>query len=1697
MNGDKRNFSLSIWDHNDNFLCLLKPASGVLEGQSYNEILTSNINGEETLSFTIPAYIDSNKENDKWNYIFNEQKIRYIEYENDSNKPKENGIKEFVLKHYEENRNGYEKIIQCQCESLAVYELSKIGWGITFDTEYISLKEQLNNPEDYITLDYWLKKIFYKETNLGRVSTTTECTYLLQGLQLRNDEGYPIENQYSINENGDYYFKITDEYVCDSIDSEEFQKYYNPTGWTWEIQAIDPRRVDKEINTSILYEQPVIDRYIEVTPNNFLPYSYQCGINEDDSAKTLKPHPIENKELRYVTPIKKLLISCERSNVFSIIQNLCESFGVWAYFIYEYNEQGKIQTRKIIFKTTVINEKIIFDFSYGKNLQSCSRVIDSNELVTKLIIPDTESNLDSNRILSIKQAAANQTGEGYIYNFEYFYNNGNLSKLTNDEKNGVLTSTHSDEYNINYHCGILKKINSQISNVQSYLVPLYDRQISLSTDLTVQEASIIAIKDNMKDIQHNKIDPIPEDQQIVKSWVSQSNQQNHIGELKTITTTTYNSEDCYYINFGREDVLYKEIENISICSFDEDGELEILENNNAPVEQYIPRYYKNSSRSTQELEIFIEDDDEINFDLMEQKETADDYKIDYTVLDDGTLPGFIKGIYIFPDKYSAINRNWIRIRYKYAPLAFYYKLLTVYWEKIKTIEETTKQISENLQEINNKIISNEIILKNLLNKKNELILQFEKKYGNYIKEGYWEPTDYQSQQISEQINTNNPKSYYEGFTKITKRLGDLNLNESLHNYTYYIKLPITANSIYIDKIEMKTYSPVPGYQNSLLSRYRGSDYEIFIEDKTNYIILGIAPSLIDTYQKNKYKDEFYKSKITIYFKDNNSQTSDYDWTLIKDNNNPIIQERYLYLSNDNILTNFLQIYGKSDESQDNLLEYGTDYTYNFDCVGYVNGNRVPLDEQKSYNDNIQYDYIIKIILKNSDKVNEFGEGPYIIKYVYETTLQYLYNDALNMSDKYSVPQITYSISIVDLSSLNEYENYKPILGQKVPIYDIEMRLNGYEGIITSISKDLERPENTQIELSTYQTKFEDIFEKLTVTMTDVRYNQANIINAANAFSIENGTIKSDIFQKSLEDNNFLISMGVNNDITIDKQSGITLHDIDNDRAVKIIGNGIFLTNNYSSTPQWMTGITGDGINASAITAGNIDTKQISIWNSSEGQIRFMWNDQGLFAYGDKTVENSSASIQDFIDYNKYVKFSYNGLEFQDSNGEVVRSRLTLGWTGLNITAQNEALELNAEKGLLLQQWKNNNPIVRLELGKLDNDSVYGLKLYDKNGIPTFQSDSDGDLWLHKEIKIGGSINSNGIVENANAGIYGLQEQVPSSYQMGIMRKSDGTLEWKNSAIRYWAGPQTKKDYLEQLYIDSNEINISIWNEVNDYDPTLARFKVDEFGNIIASGIDVGGWIGSGKILRSSGHQAILRSGEYNINNLDYPVLAIGRPNQEDTDYSKSGLNHNFRVYQDGSLNIGDNNFTISHEGEVVANNLIITGGSISIGILKDIYGNSILDENNNEIPNFYVDNDGNVTAKSIQIQGGGISGTGININNKFIVHGDTGQVEASDIVITGANNTSNWIIDSNEFQVSKTGQIGAGIIPLEQPSSFNANNYDFSVSGGDIRFKGNIYAYYGENWYRGIDSAYIDIYQNSSGTVYQTVRVVQGLIVGR
>lgn len=1708
MDGNKRDFSLSIWDHKDNFICLLKSSNSDFEGQSYGENIIENINGQETLTFSLPLYVFNKEDlkfeqNKAWEYIFNEQKIRYVKYDPISNEPLENGIKEFVIKKFTESRNGEEKIIQCECESLAVYELGKVGWNINFNTEYISKYEINNNDKNLLTIDYWMDKVLYWESNLGRVSNTTECTMLLRGLQLRNEEGYPISNAYITDASGSTSYSTIAEPECSYSTLEELQQseYYNPTGWTWEVQAAYKNDPSKTSMTTILYEEPVIDRYIEVTQNNYMGLSWQREIGSEES-KLLR-HPIEEKDygkLEYVTDIKKRLFTIERSNIYSIIQELSETFKVWAKFVYNYDSSGKIIERKIVFRTETINENIVFDFAYGKNLQSCSRDADSNELITKLIVTDTESQVSDGNILSIKKSTANPTGEGFLYNFDYFYKLGVLSSYTNEEKLGYTTVVeHSDEYKINYYYGQLKNYNEKISNLQESLVPLYNRQLDLESDLSVQQGSLTGYMDNIQSIQ-DKIDAIPPEDKVINSWSADNDQYNHVGELKTFSTVTKDNISYLYINFGREDVLYNK--SISVSTYEVNEQEELISGEGITTEAFKPRIFTYNnwiSGST----ILPDDRESPEFVCLSTGASANEVQIIEAIPDYSELgnESFIKGIYFKFGGTGSLS-TYARVRYQYVPLAYYYLLIKDYWEKIQNIQNNINKISSDLQEINNKVLIKELELNNILSNKKKLIYQFENDYKPYIREGYWEPSDYQSQITPKTLDTLNPSSIYEGFTTVSNYLKDLKLNDSLHNYSYYIDLGIQSSRVDIDSIEITVKNPAPGSSGlvSIIPWYRGNNYEIF-NSSTGNLIIGISPAVIDSYELHKYNVQlYYKCNIKCIYDNSTTTFTNVNWQAINSSHNPSVIDKYIYLSDDNLLTSSLQVFGIYGDGTSTELEPFTDYTYSFDYRGYnKNGIRVPLDEQESYSTDITYDYITKITLKDTNHVNSIVSNNFIVYYTEETTLDFLYNDAVAMGKEYSSPKITYTISVLDISKLNGYENYKPILGQKVPIWDIEMGLKGYEGFITTISKELEAPENTQIGIATYETRFEDIFQKLTATVSNISYNENSIFTAANSFNTD-GTIKTQVFQKALEDNNLRISMGVNNDISIDETNGIVLRDRDNNRAVKLIGNGIFLTEDSSAEPvQWRTGITGEGINADAIVGGSIDTKDITIWNSAEGQYRFRWNEQGLFAFGDKFggVNTSASTYQDLIDYNKYIKFNQEGLDFND-NG---KSALKLTWQGLRIETQERALTLDASKGLIL---KDNNEKNRLELGYLNNN-LYGLRLSSTTGQITLQNDSGGDLWLQRHIRLGGTIDNSSVVQNPTAGIYGLQNNVPIEMQMGIRRNDSGVVIWDSTPIRFWAGIQTKANYRNKLHITATEISNSKvdggtqsganrFNSLSDNgtSPTLAKFKVSANGDIIASGIDVGGWIGQGDKLHSSDNEAILRSNGYEKNTYNYPLIAVGKPTNSDInpdiDY---GSNYIFRVYQDGTVYASKLKIGKNTEIEGLSNNTTIEDIATNVDSMVNLSDDSLSIvstvknslQKNNEDTRTYISQ---VAADSISLATiGGFTNTdnstggltknagnyyvGLKVpqsnnnvvfyagtdgatltNNAFWVKAD-GSVKASKIIITGdslANNTD-LIINANSgtFKVQKNGAVTASNITL----TGNTGNSSYLINSGAFK----------------------------------------------
>ncbi len=131
---------------------------------------------------------------------------------------------------------------------------------------------------------------------------------------------------------------------------------------------------------------------------------------------------------------KNLTISASKSNCFDILQTIAETFECWIELYVEHDpntgyivyEDGVPQ--KYVYLREYAGDKQWVGFKYGVNLQSIEREINSNEFVTKLIVDQSQSEYVDEGYVSIASAPSNTSGESYILNFDYYYNQGLLNR---------------------------------------------------------------------------------------------------------------------------------------------------------------------------------------------------------------------------------------------------------------------------------------------------------------------------------------------------------------------------------------------------------------------------------------------------------------------------------------------------------------------------------------------------------------------------------------------------------------------------------------------------------------------------------------------------------------------------------------------------------------------------------------------------------------------------------------------------------------------------------------------------------------------------------------------------------------------------------------------------------------------------------------------------------------------------------------------------------------------------------------------------------------------------------------------------------------------------------------------------------------------------------------------------------------------
>ena len=412
---------------------------------------------------------------------------------------------------------------------------------------------------------------------------------------------------------------------------------------------------------------------------------------------------------------------------------------------------------------------------------------------------------------------------------------------------------------------------------------------------------------------------------------------------------------------------------------------------------------------------------------------------------------------------------------------------------------------------------------------------------------------------------------------------------------------------------------------------------------------------------------------------------------------------------------------------------------------------------------IHVDRVRTITLKTNNKV-PFDLVDLNIDYKVDVSSTQYYRDALEVMKTSAYPEVTYEVTWAYLKEayvIPEFVDYNasidtPVNGSIIRLTDPELKIMGLKGIITSVEESLDTPEESVFTVSSYKTKFEDLFGRIIAGAEQMKSSGYLYDRVAGAFGADL-TLNGSILQRSLIQGDIAFSLGQNSGVTLGNQ-GILLETSNVlpsgvKGQIYILGTGILASNsvNENGTRQWTTAITASGINASMLTAGRIDTELVNIY--SGGQIRFTWKADGLFAF-------EQGETGDVI-HGNFVRYNEEGLLFQRNGKRIV----SLDWSGLFIGAADGSLELTGSDGFTL--YHSDDLATRLPLIKLGKFSGgRGMVFYDITtgvALPSLVSSTAGEMWLRRTLSVGAL--------GGETGITGIDDYIPGT----------------NDPIRIWSG----------------------------------------------------------------------------------------------------------------------------------------------------------------------------------------------------------------------------------------------------------------------------------------------------------------------
>ena len=420
-----------------------------------------------------------------------------------------------------------------------------------------------------------------------------------------------------------------------------------------------------------------------------------------------------------------------------------------------------------------------------------------------------------------------------------------------------------------------------------------------------------------------------------------------------------------------------------------------------------------------------------------------------------------------------------------------------------------------------------------------------------------------------------------------------------------------------------------------------------------------------------------------------------------------------------------------------------------------------------------------LIHEFENKYSQFiKEGVWADSSYIDNTQYYL--DSLDVMNTSSMPQVEWNISVIDGSLIDGLKDFQFTVGDQTILVDNEFFMKEpnenyqFKVLITGTREFLDNPISNVIEVRNFFTSFEDIFQRVaaatqTLELKEQTYNKAE-------YFTQDGQIDQSILQNSMLNNALILANSTDNSYVLDN-TGLHLQSVLNPaKQLRAIADGIFITNSkdpITGESKWMTGITADGINASVLTAGQINTSVVRIY--TDGMPAFSWNNLGITAYkfienGTKVDSNSFFRLDSFglysvdgVDSSIYFNYDgagnawYKGVSYTDEDGKVISGRdaaiqqilnhstFSLTDKGFRLNISNPWTQGTATyRPYIYLGYAKDDPVTKMwaPLFGEPPEDLFGLYISDRSGLGhmvKLQSNGEDNLIA------GWTINSNSLV----------------------------------------------------------------------------------------------------------------------------------------------------------------------------------------------------------------------------------------------------------------------------------------------------------------------------------------------------------------